>query len=68
MLGSIDSAIDPDQEYIYIRKCFLLTVTYFSRNLVYPFTLLVTYQIIDRTAIGGQTKAYGWSDSTITLA
>jgi len=43
--GCIDSANDPDQEYIYSlwgRKHFLLPVTYFPTNLVYPFTLRVT--------------------------
>jgi len=45
--GSIDSASDLDQEYIYFRgrKRFLLPVTYFPTqypNLVYPFTLRVT--------------------------
>jgi len=32
----MDSAGEPDQEYVYIR------FTYFSTNLVYPFTLRVT--------------------------
>jgi len=35
--------MDPDQEYIYFsRKRFLLPVTYFPTNLVYPLTLRVT--------------------------
>jgi len=41
----MDSASDPDQEYIYTlwgRKRILLPVTYFPTNLVYPFTLRVT--------------------------
>jgi len=36
--NQIDSASDPDQEYIY----FLLPLTYFPTILVYPFTLRVT--------------------------
>jgi len=37
-------ASDPDQEYIIFiaRKRFLLPVTYFSPNTVYPFTLRLT--------------------------
>jgi len=42
--GHIDSAIDPDQEYVYTlygREHFLVPVTNFSTNLVYPFALRV---------------------------
>jgi len=37
--GQIDSAVDPDLYTLYSRKRFLLPVTYFSTNVVYPFTL-----------------------------
>jgi len=42
--GQIDSAIDPDQKYIYFvwSKRFLLLVTYFSKSITYPFTLRAT--------------------------
>jgi len=46
--GQTDMAINPDQEHIYFmgRKRFLLPVTYFPTNLVYPLALRVTGIII----------------------
>jgi len=40
----VDSASDPDQEYIYFMgsETLLLPVTYLPTNLIYPFTLRVT--------------------------